>query len=270
MTLARYAALAVAGAALTACISTEPIPTRDYGFVVLVGEPTGTGEYFAVNPIAYFIRSGRIAIGEQGVTRDSCSTAFLPATTDPQPGLPYLDAGSAVTVVTPVAVASLDRVGTTLQHLYYKETGNVAYTPGGSIDVSVPGADGQFPEMSASGLAASTFTFSPVPVADVPAADIALSWTAPPAADVGRTTMNVSLRYAEDGTTLNRQIFCTLVDDGSYTVDKLIAEGWHTSQNDLRETLFERVRISIEDAEETESTLAIISTYLQREATPAP
>ncbi len=267
MTLFRPAALALSVAALTGCISTEPPATQDYGFVVIVGEPDGAGGSVVSNPLAYFLRTSQIGISENGATRDNCEVGQIPASSEPVPGLPYLDAGPQITVGTPGGPIVLVRDAIPNQILYSAE-GDFSHTPGGALSVAVPGADGGFPEMAVTGNSAPAFTFQEVPVSEDVASDIVLTWDAPAVA--GRTTMNVSLRYAADGTTLNRQIFCSLVDDGTYTIDRLLADGWHNAQNDLRDALFERVQIELQAEPATESTLVLFSTYLQSEPAPAP
>jgi hypothetical protein len=263
MTFHRIAALALAAVALTACISTEPQPTHDYGFVVLVGEENSTGATVVRDPLAYFLRTSNLSVSENGATNDECTIGDIPESNEPQPGLPYLDAGAQVTVgLTGQAPITMARSQPFPSQILYSETGDFPYTPGTAITATVPGADGGFPQMTVTGTAATTFEVSEVPVGDTPASTVALSWQAP--ATSGRTTMNVSLRFAENAGEVNRQIFCTLVDDGAYTVSQLQAEGWNTSENDLREALFERVRIDLEASEETMSTLVLFSTFLAR------
>jgi hypothetical protein len=265
----RIAALVLAGVALTACISTEPQPTHDYGFVVLVGEENASGNTVIGDPLAYFLRTSNLSVSENGATTDECTIGQIPESNEPQPGLPYLDAGAAVTVgLTGQPPLSLAKMTPFPSQLLYRQAGDYAYTPNTAITASVPGTDGGFPAMTVSGTAAPTFFVSEVPVGETPASTIALSWQAP--ATAGRTTMNVSLRYAENAGEVNRQIFCTLVDDGSYTISQLQAEGWNTSDNDVREALFERVRIDLEQSEQTESTLVLFSTYLVHADVQAP
>ena len=98
--------------------------------------------------------------------------------------------------------------------ILYKLDGSFGLTPGGPISATVPGTDGGFPTMAVTGTAATEFTFAEIPVGEG-VSDIDLSWTAAPEAN--RTTMNVSLRYADDSQTPNQQIFCSLVDEGEYT-----------------------------------------------------
>lgn len=265
MTHFRFAALALSATVLAGCISTEPVATQDYGFVVIVGEPDGAGGSVVSNPLAYFLRTSQIGISEDGATTDRCEVGQIPASSEPVPGLPYLDAGASVTVGTPDGPITLLRDAIPNQILYSAE-GSFVHTPGGELSVTVPGADGGFPAMSVTGSAAPEFTFQEVPFSEDAASDVVLDWTPAPVA--GRTTMNVSLRYAADGTTLNRQIFCSLVDDGSYTVDRILAEGWNNAQGGIRDALFERVQIELQSDVDTESTLVLFSTYLQSE--PAP
>lgn len=270
MTLSRYAALALAAASLTACISTEPVPTQDYGFVVLVGEPDALGGSRISDPIAYFLRTSQIGLSETGVTQDNCEIGQIPGSSDPLPGLPYIDAGATVTVGTENGPIVLDReIGANL--ILYTQEGPHEHSPGTAISATTTGADGGFPAMTVNGTAAPAFTFQDVPVdEDGGASEIVLTWDAPPAAVAGQTTMNVSLRYASDATSLNRQIFCALKDDGSATISALLSDGWHNSQNDLRDALFERVKIDLETNESTRSTLVLFSTYLQTEPAAAP
>ena len=270
MHLHRISALAIAGVALTACISTEPQPTHDYGFVVLVGQEDETGAAVVSNPLAYFLRTSNLTVSETGVTNDECTIGEIPESNDPQPGLPYLDAGTQVTVGLTSGPVTLPRSTPFPNQILYRQTGEFDYTPGAAITASVPGTDGGFPGMTLTGTAAPTFIVSEVPVGETPASTVALSWQAP--TTTGRTTMNVSLRYADNSSELNRQIFCTLVDDGSYTVTQFQSEGWNTSENDLRAALFERVRIELETNEQTMSTLVLFSTFLQPAVvqTPAP
>jgi hypothetical protein len=269
MTLHRIVALALAGVALTACISTEPQPTHDYGFVVLVGQENAESDSVVSDPLAYFLRTSNLSVSEGGATNDECTIGPIPESNEPQPGLPYLDAGTQLMVVlTGHPPLTLARSQPFPNQILYRQAGDHTYTPGTAITASVPGTDGGFPEMSVTGTAATAFEVAEVPVGDSPASTIALSWDPP--ATAGRTTMNVSLRYAEASAEINRQIFCTLVDDGSYTISQLQAEGWNTSQNDEREALFERVRIELEESDETMSTLVLFSTFLVQAAVEAP
>ena len=175
--------------------------------------------------------------------------------------LDFLDAGAQMTVVDAdgAQTAMPQQVQTSGAVVYTTtDTAGIAYTPGDSLQFVVPGGGaGEFPAATIKARSAEAFTLAPVPIQNTGDFTVPLSWT--PAGDT-TSKMNFSLRYSSPGAqALDKQIACSVVDDGSFAIPAIYTSGWRTSYNARREVAAQRLRTRLQQAGDT--TLLVFSTY---------
>jgi hypothetical protein len=234
--------LALAAAALsTACIgSTEPPPEIDYGIINIVTTP-GTSGAFSTAPVGLFVR-GNFSIPNTSA-RDACQ--LLPyAAGGTVSGLNYIDAGSEIALrlsgTDATLVKKTDQGVTT--YVLPVPGSSIAFTPGDTAFLTVPGATGGFASSEIAVRTAEPFTFEPVPVG-VDADDVPLQWSAAPHPN---SVMVFSLRYARAPSAIqNEQIYCEVVDDGAFTIPGDVAIEWQTSTTKLRSAATTRYRATL-------------------------
>lgn len=258
LTMPRRAWLApLAGLLLAACrAGTEPVLTSDYGFVTLQTVKPAAGGW-AVKPIGLFFSASGIVLPGSHIAKDSCvvaeNAAPPPFTVDR-----YLTAGEHIVVAMSGSSMALvqDTIGVAPFYVSPDSSG-IAATPGDSATLTVPGDSSGFPTASLTVKTAEPFTLDSVPTGPA-GSDITLRWT--PAADTG-SKMVVSLQYASLGsTTLDKQIYCALVDDGSYTIRASLAGGWQNAYGGKRSVAASRWRTAIEPVGSS-AVLQVISTF---------
>lgn len=233
-----FAAVAVLSCA--ACVDTlDPSDPRVFGVFLLTA--TQSGSAYVLNPEAVFFRASNVAFPNSASPADACTA--LPYSTQSAPrDLDDVPGGSPVTL-------TLRSVPTNLtprqedRDLVYRPTDDapIAHTPGDSAYLGIPGAAGGFPQTTAAARTAERFTFATVTVP--PAGQgLQLTWTA---ADQPGAAMAFSLQYARSpSTTLNEQLYCELIDDGSFSVPALQVDQWREANNNVRGVSATRFRTS--------------------------
>lgn len=242
-----------AAVALACGESTRPIATLDYGFLVVNAMDGDAG--YHTRPTAIFYRTGGLLIPTSRIDQDSCVVQALQS--GPGPGtVAPLDAGAALPLALGERTHSLVKfVENGLIYYAHPDT-NIAYTPGDSAVLEIPGAAGGYPGATIRGMTAEAFTLDPVgvPAAGTP---IELAWT--PAIRSG-SKMTISLRYATPGSSsLNQQIVCHLIDDGAHAVPAALAAGWRNAQGGNRQTVATRLRTT--EMEPPGAALQLSSTF---------
>jgi hypothetical protein len=169
-----------------------------------------------------------------------------------------IDAGPSITVDIEGTQHTL--VPTTIGNRtpYSVSEPGVAYTPGDSVEVGVPGAAGGFPAMTVRGQTAEAFTLGPIDPTLPEGGGLPVTWT--PAGD-DSSRMVLSLQYnsaTRPGSGLNEHIFCNFRDDGSATIPRLLVTGWEFSEGGRRADAV-RWRTVLES--EGDALLYLISTY---------
>lgn len=264
MKLARIAGVAVLGSLGTACLSTEPIPTNDYGYISLVGEDSDAGAVIA-SPLAYFFRSQQLNFTPSGNAQDQCQK--MPVPPDDLPTLNYLDAGQQVTVTVGGAEHVLPKVARPAGFVYSLEA-PVSYEPGETVTVEIPGAEAAFPPVQFTAPTADSFSVSaPVPVPTDPTEGVALTWTA---GDPAASSMTVALRYIPSSGTAAEQVYCVLRDDGSFTIPPLFVDAWKAENTGSRTALFERVLVTIHRDPATDVVVDFVSSWLEEAEVQQP
>lgn len=171
-------------------------------------------------------------------------------------GLTHLDAGAVVSATIGGVEHVMERT-TTSSGLAYQPTSLVPYTPGDSIFVDIPGAQGGYPAGSIRAKTAEAFTF-PTNI-DPPAGtdSIPLTWSLPD--EPLSSIMVLSLRYApeSDPSTLSRQVLCNFVDDG----DASVPFRWHQNWSNASERAVVVTRLRTHYVAIGGANLGVISTY---------
>ena len=225
---------------LGACRETIEVTETNFGLIEVDATAGASAGQYVTRPSAAFFRAQRTAaVMLTTNVNDVCETELsfseTPLTSDE---LKFLDAGS-VTLTFGATSATLSEVaGEDL--INYRSPASVAFTPGDSVMATV-GGGGQtgFPNSTLKAKTAEPFTFGAVgvPLLGQP---LPLTWT--PASDPN-SVMTLSLRFAATGSTkLDRQLFCALRDDGSYTIQSGLLVGWINAQNGMRQAVAQRVR----------------------------
>lgn len=237
MRLLRLAFIAVLLPLVSGCLdSTRPLE-ESVAYLRSIAHIDGENSVLRVNGAFYFALNLSAGIGNPG----DCQVGgiFTGAESPPR----TLEAGDALTASVSGGSVQLDRVaaGLNIQYRMLEGTG-LAYVPGDTLQVLVPGAAGGFPATSIRVRTAEPFSIDPVPP---PAADSPLTvfWTPPPTAG---SLMTLALRYSTTpGSTLqNAEIYCVFADDGEGTVPAVFASIFASTEEASRSYEFNRVRES--------------------------
>lgn len=154
-----------------------------------------------------------------------------------------LEAGAALTAMVSGNSAQLNRVATGLNIRYEMAAGlGLAYTPGDTLEVVVPGAAEGFPATSIKVRTAEPFDIDPMapPSVDQP---LTVYWTPPLQAG---SLMTLALRYSTNpgSNVQNAEIYCVFADDGEGTVPAIFATIYASTEPASRSYEFNRVRQS--------------------------
>jgi hypothetical protein len=243
--------------ALSACDAvTSGSSGNPVGIGNLVARTKGAG--FTTAPTFTFYRvTGATFVSTQSV-RDTCfATAFNPNATPNPNTSSQIGAGAFVAVVTGSRTDSLVRTtGGTDQTYRSSLASGIPFTPGDSIVITTKGERNGFPTSTFRGKTAEAFTINPI---TVPAAGqpIVVTWTA---AQAPGSAMFVNFHYAVSGSaTMNRQIACTFVDDGSAIVQGSLTTDWVNSA--VRDYTGQRVRTILEQVPVPLSYLNVVSSF---------
>jgi hypothetical protein len=258
-------AAAAAVLAVTACDTTSSFsPSQQrWGFVYATALRNTAGEY-RMAPNAQFFLGTVTSVPDARLRTDSCFAAgeYVAPGTGGLTGVTYLDAGAAFTATIGGAATSVPRVSTGGQTTYGLATGaTIAYRPGDSVIVSVPGAAGGYPASELRGRSAEPFTVDPVTPATT---TIPLKWSA---ASDGNSSLIVSLQYLPAGASARTQeIRCAFTDDGVDSIPLRQHQAWSASTNVSRSVVFTRLRTAITSVDG--GALQLISTF--QVPTPTP
>lgn len=234
--------LVVAGGA--GCLgTTEPPNNREYALLVLEGRQEAAGPM--VEPTAVFYRAGPLQLVTSVVTEDNCVVLRRS-----EPGAPanvlFLDAGDPVTLSLSGQNVELEpeQTATGTRYVLRGET-RIAFQPGDTARLSVPGTASGFPAFTIRGKTAEAFTMSPVAVP--PANEsLTLSWSPVPPPAHRHSKMTVQLRYSLlDASQLTDYfVYCELLDDGQHVVASTLLDGWRTAHDGERSVIATRWRVT--------------------------
>ncbi len=230
------AALALAAGA---CKDSLEVSAQNWGFVEIIPTPGATAGQYVTQPTGTFFRSLQATgVLNTAVAPDSCIGGLdFAATTPPTTALPFIDAGAVSVAFPGKSVALAPLANNTLVN--YLAPTSTSYTPGDSATVTISGVAGGYAAFTQKVKTAEPFTLGSVSVPPAGAV-LSLSWT--PAVS-GGSIMIISLRYAGGtSSTLDKQLFCVLADDGTHDIPATQLGAWRVANNGLREVAATRFR----------------------------
>jgi hypothetical protein len=234
---------------------------RLWSFVTIGALRTSAGEY-RVAPTAVFFRGAISTIPDASTRPDSCyPTAAYVAPTNVFTGVTYLDAGAAVTTTIGGVATELPRTQSNGALSYSLGANTVAYRPGDSVIVAVPGAAGGYPGFTARGKTAEAFTIEPINPSS--GGFVPLRWTA---ASDGNSALVLSLQYTPANSSTRMEIRCAFVDDGVDSIAPRFHALWSNSSNTSRSVTATRLRTLI--AGVGDGAFELISTFAVPTPTP--
>lgn len=238
--------LALLALTLAGCmdLSSPETPTRNYGLLRLRAEMDTTPPVLHAH--ALFYNGVAPLLPADPRVLDQCAVLdYTPGQEETEPALgpdEIVNAGDSVTLQVGSTRYALPNPGIG-PHPRWEPVGgdSVPYTPGDSVRLTTPGVVGGFPASSIALRMPQPFAFDSIPTTPSPTG-LTLAWSPPTGG--GPTVMRVAMRYATTGSTsLNKQIYCVLADDGEQVVDPGLSYGWSHADPTLREFQATRARI---------------------------
>lgn len=257
-------AVAAAVIFVSACDTTSSFRPNEqnWGFVYLSALRTAAGEY-RISPSASFFRGAVTSVPDARLRTDSCFAAgeYVPPSTGGITGVTYLDAGAAITTNIGGTSTQVPRVsGSTIAYGLPAGT-TVAYRPGDSVVVTVPGVTGGYPGAEVRGRTSEPFTIDPL---EASTSTIPLRWTA---ATDPNSALIVSLQYTPSAAGSRvQEIRCAFTDDGLDSIPLRQHQAWSASTNVSRTYTVTRLRTAI--VQVSGGAMEVISTL--QIPTPAP
>jgi hypothetical protein len=257
----RYGALGVVGATalVAACDTTLSFRPNEllWGFVSINAVQNSSNQ-IRTAPTAVFFRGEVSAVPSASLRPDSCfpSQAFTPSTNS-FTGVTYLDAGANVSLSLGGQLNALPRVSNGGITSYNLAAGSaLAYTPGDSTIIAIPGANGGYPQVELRARTAEAFTLQPL----VPPRTgyMPLRWTR--GLDTNSAII-IQLTFAPAGGSgnISREYRCAFRDDGIDSIPVTAIPLWTDSTNLKREFIATRLRTILRDI--NGGAIQFISTY---------
>jgi hypothetical protein len=238
---ARAAARALAAVLLAACESSgdtnKPRPVG-YFQVSANGDVSAT----EAHPAATFVRALGLTVGNTANPGDTCEVLAFSDTPGTPETVPGVSAGEALSMVLSGTTTTLMPHEQAFGRIYLPAEESVAFTPGDSAKLTIPGAADGFPATSFSVKTAERIIWDgsiPV-VADGTAGTITVRWNA---GDVN-STMILSMRYEIPTSSSVQQVLCLMKDDGVFTIPSNRLAGWLATTTTERRVLATRLRNS--------------------------
>ena len=219
-------------AALAACNSDDPqIPRENYALIFTDARELPGGGYVTL-PVANFVNSQQLVFDFSTNPADAC----LEGPYDPeQEGsdlgrLEFLDPGDVTAAVGDTQRSLQLVVDEEETESWQVATGDgLPFTPGDTLTFTASGSTDGFPSFAIRARSAEAFTFTP-PTVPADGQPVVLNWTTTGVRP--GSAMLVSLRYRTTSTgPLTRQVFCEMVDDGSFSVPSQYVTFWRQSDS---------------------------------------
>lgn len=221
---------------MTACkLSTSTNNGIPVGVITMADALQESGRA-VMTPTGVFFGATQVQFPSSHVAQDSC-LLDTPSDTGGAVYSNFLDAGPAVTIQTDSTTVQLlpDTLYTPYPLIEYTLPADSAipFTPGSNVQISIPGASGQFPSSNITASTVQPYTFGPI---DTVAANDSLLITWSPA---GNTATAFSLTLQFDTTagpgTASAEIVCSAVDDGSLLIPARLVSTWQKALPGTRE-----------------------------------
>ncbi|MFI5244428.1 MAG: hypothetical protein ACHQQR_04325 [Gemmatimonadales bacterium] len=205
------------------------------GIMVMNARSKGAG--FTTSPTVNFYSATSITFSSANAATDSCVVFPYSAAAPSGSTAKVIGGGAYVLVSVSGNSDSLVKAMTVDATYQSSHVSGIAFTPGDSITLTIPGDIAGFPPASVTAKTAEPFTLNPI-VVPPSGQPMTVTWST---GNDANGAMLVSLRYNDGtGTGLNAQIFCDFHDDGSGTVQATNIAKWAASGQ--REVLVQRLR----------------------------
>jgi hypothetical protein len=215
----------------------------NYAIINVETLSTGASTYGA-RPSALFFNAAGIFLSSSVVARDSCIVQRFPPDVS-NPALDYLDPGSPVVArfARPQTSGTLTaRTQGSVTSYVLPEGATIAFVPGDTITVEVPGIEDGFEERTIVARTAEAFVPSQLTIPASSQADMPVTWT-PGATAIPGSAMFYSLRFsAPAASSINREIACFFIDDGNATVP--FESLFDFREATLRDVRAQRIRVT--------------------------
>ncbi len=245
----RLVVLGVVGATalVAACDTTLSFRPNEvlWGFITINAQQNASSE-LRTSPTAVFFRGEVSTVPSASLRPDSCFPVqnYVPPTNS-FTGVTYLDAGETVDLSLGARQNTIPRVSSGGITSYGLNAGtSLAYTPGDSTVITIPGANGGYPATTLRAKTAEAFALQPL----VPPSSgyMQLRWNR--AADTN-SAMILQLTFAPAGGTgnISREYRCAFRDDGVDSIPVTAIPSWIDSTNIKREFIATRLRTVLRD-----------------------
>ena len=215
--------LVVVALVLGGCLGNiDPVPQRNYGFILINAQPDG--EQYITQPFGIFYRSHALELPNL-TPRDFCYEGIVDSTdTGFNQFLDHLDAGNVLRL--DLSGTQTDLVPSLISGAeVYQAPLPITFTPGDTAVVQTAGGE-DIEAFSIRAKTAEPFTMQPVGLAAA-GANLPLVWTA---AESPGSKMIVSLRWRAPTEATVMQLYCDLNDDGSFAVPAPQLFGWREAE----------------------------------------
>ncbi|HEX6534950.1 MAG TPA: hypothetical protein VF041_10145 [Gemmatimonadaceae bacterium] len=220
---------------LAGCHLSSDLPSSvPAGVINIIADSTGPGQ-FVVRPVGTFFKKSNITIPDSRQVVDSCQYGIYDSTATSGPIIrDYVNAGPSVGVQTDQATGTLvpDTSGDVISYVL-SDGGALPFTPGSQMTFAVAGSD-EFPAMTLTANTAGPYAFGPVDT--LPSDALELTWSP---AEGNESAVVISLQFASDPNAVrpDQQIYCSVRDDGAFTVNPQLAVRWRQATPGTRRIL---------------------------------
>ena len=253
----RIPAVVLAVLVTTACIDTLAVPDARYG-VMSIPTYGGDRQPTVMSPEVIFYDKTDLRFTVPAA--DSCFVTAYTADGTVNTRSFTLDAGDKLVQTIGGRTDTLPPFYAGNLIVYRPPNGRViAFTPGDTLSIQVPGAPGGFPAVTANIRTAEAFTHDSVVTTPTGQA-MTLRWTTTP---VPGSLMTFTLRYASPFSTNglpNEQIFCAFTDDGTGTIPDDFLSSWRQAPPSSQSVRAVRLR-SKEIVIDSRTRFVMVSTF---------
>ena len=245
--------------ALAGCVgTTENRGGNLIGLIQMNARSKGTG--YTTSPTANFYLAGAATLSSAGSAPDTCSRGSYDPISAPVNEATVLSGGATVAVTVSGITDTLRRSGSVDGTYRTALAAGIAFKPGDTVSFTVAGDGAGFPAVSAIMKTSEPFTMSTIAL---PAANQTIDVTWTPAATGAAMLLQLLYNDGSNSTPSvpNRQLFCSLVDDGAYSIPAILVDSWRLGSAAARSVVARRLRTLVKQPSGSTALLNVISLF---------